>query len=54
VEDDEGRTFPLIGQPEIGLPAFLITDDDGETRWLAQMKAESGNVGVGRHHNTDP
>lgn len=45
VEDDEGQTFPLIDQPESGLLAFLVADADGETRWLAQMKVEPGNVG---------
>ena len=28
VEDDEGRAFPLIDQPEIGLLAFLIAGAD--------------------------
>jgi len=46
VEEDSGRSYPLLDQPEIGLLGFVVTGPPDDTRWLAQMKVEPGNFGV--------
>lgn len=41
----DGRVFPLIDQPEIGLLAFLTAPGDQGCDWLLQAKSEPGTTG---------
>jgi oxidase EvaA len=43
----EAEEHIMLDQPEIGVLAFLVTQDDrGEAKFLTQWKAEPGNIGL--------
>jgi dTDP-4-dehydro-6-deoxy-alpha-D-glucopyranose 2,3-dehydratase len=45
VREQDGWSYPLLAQPEVGLLCFAVAGCGDERRWLAQMKVEPGNVG---------
>jgi len=43
--NDGSREHLMIDQPEIGILGFVLSGQGADRRWLAQAKAEPGNVG---------